>query len=126
MGASRLAFSFRGIRDSLKKHLHSWPTSHKIAISVQKGGVFSVFMVKIAPVPTVIKTYSLGVLTDIPWSVYTPGTLLGLLPTTAAHVYAGSLAPSMTDLSSGSGIAMRMVGMASIAAACGFMSLLAG
>ena len=76
--------------------------------------------VRVAPVPCVIKNYSLAFLTDIPWSVYWPATLAGLVPTTAAHVYAGTLAPSAADLAAGHGVVLRVTaaagGIAGVAA----------
>merc|ERR1712224_761628 len=65
--------------------------------------------------PCVVKNYTIPILTAMPFATYVPGKLLGLLPTTAAHVYAGTLAPSMTEL--GKGAAMKTLGSFGMVAA---------
>merc|ERR1712232_620466 len=98
----------------------------KVADGVEQGGFASAFFVRIAPVPCFIKNYSLPVLTEIPWSAYVPATLLGLLPTTGAHVYAGTLATSVRELATGGGAAMHAVAISGVVASAGLLSLLGG
>merc|ERR1719238_2062875 len=78
-----------------------WPLCKKVANGVENGGGISVFVIRMAPVPCVVKNYSLALLTDIPFSTYIIASFAGLVPTTAAHVYAGTLAPSAVALASG-------------------------
>lgn len=61
----------------------------------------SIFVIRMAPVPCVVKNYSPALLTDIPFSTYLLASFAGFVPTTAAHVYAGTLAPSAVALASG-------------------------
>lgn len=124
-GVGRSVGCCQDIRESLREKMQSWPTALNAAKSVENGGHASVFLVRIAPVPCVVKNYALSLLTDIPWTVFVPGTLLGLLPTTAAHVYAGTLAPSSAELMTGSGAAMKVVAAASTVGAVAFIGLLA-
>jgi len=119
------ALGCQNVRESLRERMQSWPTALNAAKSVERGGHASVFLVRIAPIPCVVKNYALSLLTDIPWTIFVPGTLLGLLPTTAAHVYAGTLAPTSADLVSGSGAAMKVVAAASTVAGVTFAGLLA-
>jgi len=92
-GVGRSVGCCQEVRESLRQRMESWPVATKAAKSVEQGGHASVFLVRIAPLPCVVKNYALSLLTDIPWSIFVPGTLLGLLPTTAAHVYAGLALP---------------------------------
>mmetsp|Transcript_50741 Transcript_50741/g.121238 ORF Transcript_50741/g.121238 Transcript_50741/m.121238 type:complete len:320 (-) Transcript_50741:55-1014(-) len=124
-GVGRSVGCCQDIRESLRDRMQSWPVAQKAARSVEKGGHASVFLVRIAPLPCMVKNYALALLTDIPWSTFVPGTVLGLLPTTAAHVYAGTLAPTSTELVSGSGAAMKVVAAASTVGAVTFLGLLA-
>ncbi|CAK8997425.1 unnamed protein product [Durusdinium trenchii] len=124
-GVGRSVGCCQDVRESMRDRMQSWPTALKAAKSVERGGHVSVFLVRIAPIPCVVKNYALSLLTDIPWSVFVPGTLLGLLPTTAAHVYAGTLAPTSAELVSGSGAAMKAVAAASTIGAVTFAGLLA-
>merc|ERR1712107_421021 len=87
--------------------LREWPTAAKVAAGVERGGALSVALIRMAPVPCVVKNYSLTFLTQIPWTVYVPATLVGLLPTTAIHVYIGASAPSPAELATNSGAAMH-------------------
>lgn len=121
----RSADCLGGLRESIREKLQDWPLAKKAAKGVESGGHASVFLVRIAPLPCVVKNYSLSLLTEIPWSVFLPGTIAGLLPTTAAHVYAGTLAPSMTQLMSGQGAAMKMVAVVGTVSGVSFCSLLA-
>jgi len=89
------------LRDRLKAQLENWPLAKKVARGVERGGGASVFIIRMAPVPCVVKNYSLAFLTDIPYSTYLTWSLAGLIPTTAAHVYAGTLAPSAVALARG-------------------------
>jgi len=114
-----------GMRQSIKDKLKDWPTARKAAKGVERGGHSSVFLVRIAPLPCLVKNYALSLLTDIPWTKFLPGTLLGLLPTTAAHVYAGTLAPSLAEMMSGQGAAMKVVAAAGTVGGVTFASLLA-
>eukprot|EP00435_Cladocopium_sp_Y103_P028901 s3631_g7.t1 len=124
-GVGRSVGCCQNVRESLRERMQSWPTALNAAKSVERGGHASVFLVRIAPIPCVVKNYALSLLTDIPWTIFVPGTLLGLLPTTAAHVYAGTLAPTSADLVSGSGAAMKVVAAASTVAGVTFAGLLA-
>lgn len=114
-----------GLRESVREKLQDWPLAKKAAKGVENGGHASVFLVRIAPLPCVVKNYSLSLLTEIPWSVFLPGTIAGLLPTTAAHVYAGTLAPSVSQIMSGQGAAMKMVAVIGTVSGVSFCSLLA-
>eukprot|EP00438_Fugacium_kawagutii_P017055 Skav216348 [mRNA] locus=scaffold2385:86134:108818:- [translate_table: standard] len=124
-GVGRSVGCCQNVRESLRERMQSWPAALNAAKSVERGGHASVFLVRIAPVPCVVKNYALSLLTDIPWTTFVPGTLLGLLPTTAAHVYAGTLAPTSADLVNGSGAAMKVVAAASTVGAVAFAGLLA-
>merc|ERR1711988_1148705 len=97
-----------GLREDLETKMREWPLAVKVASAVEQGGMFSVFLLTVAPVPCVVKNYTIPILTAMPFATYAPGKLLGLLPTTAAHVYAGTLAPSITEL--GKGAAMKTLG----------------
>eukprot|EP00931_Biecheleriopsis_adriatica_P067673 TRINITY_DN41770_c0_g1_i1.p1 TRINITY_DN41770_c0_g1~~TRINITY_DN41770_c0_g1_i1.p1 ORF type:complete len:371 (+),score=55.87 TRINITY_DN41770_c0_g1_i1:115-1227(+) len=121
----RSAGCLDSVREAVQEQMKSWPVARKAAKSVENGGHLSVFLVRIAPLPCVVKNYALSLLTEIPWTTFIPGTLLGLLPTTAAHVYAGTLAPSSTDLISSQGAAMKVVAAASTFGGVTFFSLLA-
>lgn len=125
-GIGRSALVCCGLKDGLQKQMEAWPIAKNVAVAVEQGGVLAVFLIRIAPVPCVVKNYSLALLTETPWSTYVPATLLGLLPTTAAHVYAGTLATSAYELTAGHGAAMRVVGLTSTIAAAGLISMLAG
>jgi len=124
-GVGRSVGCCQNVRESLRQRLESWPVATKAAKSVEQGGHVSVFFVRIAPVPCVVKNYALSLLTDISWSTFVPGTLLGLLPTTAAHVYAGTLAPSSAELMSGQGAAAKVVAAASTMGGIAVLGLLA-
>jgi len=97
----RSALTCGCLRDRLKQQLEKWPLAKKVAKGVEKGGGGSVFVIRMAPVPCVVKNYSLAFLTEIPYSTYLLYSLAGLIPTTAAHVYAGTLAPSAVALARG-------------------------
>jgi len=97
----RSAMTCGCIRDCLSEKMNNWPIAKKVARGVEKGGGASVFVIRMAPVPCVVKNYSIAFLTDIPFSTYLVGSLAGLIPTTAAHVYAGTLAPSAAALVKG-------------------------
>lgn len=127
-GAGRGAMMVESVREWVMKKFDSWPSAKQVAAEVEQGGAFSVFLIRIAPVPCAIKNYSLALLTDIPFMTFLPATLLGLAPTTAAHVYAGTLVPSAAELASGHGTAaaMQVVAAAGVAASAGLLSLLAG
>lgn len=124
-GVGRSVGCCQELRESLRQRMESWPVATKAAKSVEQGGHASVFLVRIAPLPCVVKNYALSLLTDIPWSIFVPGTLLGLLPTTAAHVYAGTLAPTSAELMSGQGAAMKVVAAATTMGGVAFLGLLA-
>jgi len=89
------------LKDRLTEQMDRWPLAKKVAKGVEKGGGLSVFIIRMAPVPCVIKNYSMALATDIPFSTYLIASFAGLVPTTAAHVYAGTLAPSAVALYSG-------------------------
>lgn len=97
----RSALTCGCLKDRLQEHMNRWPLCQKVAGGVEKGGGLSVFVIRMAPVPCVVKNYSLALLTDIPFSTYLIASFAGLVPTTAAHVYAGTLAPSAVALASG-------------------------
>lgn len=122
----RMALSVGGLKDSLQSKLESWPAARDVAVAVERQGAFSVFLIRIAPVPCTVKNYALAMLTKVPFATFVPFTLLGLVPTTAAHVYAGTLAPSAADLLSGHGSVMQFVATAGVVTTMGMMSLLAG
>ncbi|CAK0859323.1 unnamed protein product [Prorocentrum cordatum] len=113
------------LRDRMHQQLESWPSARRIAKRVESNGGLTVFLIRIAPVPCVVKNYAVAVLTDVSYPVYFAGTLAGLLPTTAAHVAAGALTPSMADLASGHGIATRAVALASTVVGLGMISVVA-
>jgi len=101
-GIGRSGVGFLGdIRDGLKKRLEEWPTAKAVAKAVDEGGAFSVFVIRVAPLPCVVKNYSLALMTDIPFATYIVATILGLTPTTAAHVFAGTVATSAMQLATG-------------------------
>mmetsp|Transcript_73859 Transcript_73859/g.175818 ORF Transcript_73859/g.175818 Transcript_73859/m.175818 type:complete len:359 (+) Transcript_73859:91-1167(+) len=100
------------MRTAIKDKMDAWPAARSVAQAVERGGAFSVFVIRLAPVPCVVKNYSLAFLTDIPASTYLMASFLGLAPTTAAHVFAGTLATSAADLVSG-----RMTQLQTMAAA---------
>jgi len=122
----RMALNVGGLKESLRSKLESWPAARDVAIAVERQGGFSVFLIRIAPVPCTVKNYALAMLTQVPFSTFIPYTLLGLVPTTAAHVYAGTLAPSAADLVTGHGSVMQFVATAGVVATMGTMSVLAG
>mmetsp|Transcript_25302 Transcript_25302/g.39984 ORF Transcript_25302/g.39984 Transcript_25302/m.39984 type:complete len:318 (-) Transcript_25302:3-956(-) len=99
--AGRSALACGGLGDRLKSWMSEWPIANKVARGVERGGGASVLVIRLAPVPCVVKNYSVALLTEIPFAPYLLASLLGLLPTTAAHVYAGTLAPSAIALASG-------------------------
>merc|ERR1712100_856994 len=101
-----------GLKDRLKDQMNKWPLCQKVAKGVEKGGAISVFVIRMAPVPCVVKNYSLALLTDIPFSKYAIASFAGLVPTTAAHVYAGTLAPSAVALANGTAGMSKMQAMA--------------
>merc|ERR1711879_1036292 len=100
-GIGRSAMTCGCLKDCLADKMNKWPLAKKVAKGVEKGGGISVFVIRMAPVPCVVKNYSLAFLTDIPFSTYLLASFAGLVPTTAAHVYAGTLAPSAVALASG-------------------------
>jgi len=100
-GVGRGALMFSGLGDRLKSQMDKWPSARAVARGVEHGGGLSVLVIRLAPLPCVVKNYSLALLTDMPFLTYFFATLLGLIPTTAAHVYAGTLAPSAVALASG-------------------------
>lgn len=97
----RYGLCMGGVQERLKEQLESWPLVKAMAARAERGGAFSVFLLTLAPVPCFVKNYSLAMLTTIPASAYIPAKLLGLLPMTAAHVYAGTLAPSVASIAVG-------------------------
>jgi uncharacterized membrane protein YdjX (TVP38/TMEM64 family) len=113
------------LRERMHQQLESWPSAKNLAKRVESNGGLTVFLIRIAPVPCVVKNYGMAVLTEVSWPVNCAGTLAGLLPTTAAHVAAGALTPSMSDLASGHSVALRTVALASTAVGAGLISLLA-
>lgn len=125
-GLGRSALNLSGMRERLTEKLRSWTLARQAAESVERHGLLSVFLIRIAPVPCVVKNYAPALLTEIPWSTYATASLLGLLPTTAAHAYAGTLASSFADLTSGHGAAMHAVGAVSVFASAALVSALAG
>jgi uncharacterized membrane protein YdjX (TVP38/TMEM64 family) len=108
----RAALTCGGLGDNLKSLLEKWPSARSVARGVEHGGGLSVLVIRLAPLPCVVKNYSLALLTEIPFLTYFLATLLGLLPTTAAHVYAGTLAPSAMALASGQMHLSAMQGVA--------------
>eukprot|EP00929_Paragymnodinium_shiwhaense_P081111 TRINITY_DN42379_c0_g1_i1.p1 TRINITY_DN42379_c0_g1~~TRINITY_DN42379_c0_g1_i1.p1 ORF type:complete len:388 (-),score=57.70 TRINITY_DN42379_c0_g1_i1:169-1332(-) len=122
---SRSAMSLCGMREYLREKIEAWPMALQVAETVEEGGMFSVLLLTIAPVPCVLKNYAIPILTDMPMTSYIPGKLLGLLPTTAAHVYFGTLAQSMGDLTGGAATkSLATLGAASTATV--LMGILAG
>jgi len=99
--AGRSALACGGFGDRLKSWMSQWPIATKVARGVERGGGVSVLVIRLAPLPCVVKNYSLALLTEMPFAPYLLASLVGLLPTTAAHVYAGTLAPSAVALASG-------------------------
>lgn len=100
-GIGRSAVACGCLKDRLQEQMSKWPLCQKVAAGVEKGGGVSVFVIRMAPVPCVVKNYSLALLTEIPFTTYLLASFAGLVPTTAAHVYAGTLAPSAVALASG-------------------------
>merc|ERR1712137_564277 len=106
-GLGRLFCQSNGRQEWIQAKLKDWPVASKVAGGVERGGALSVALIRVAPVPCVVKNYALTFLTRIPCSVYAPATLVGLLPTTALHVYMGASAPSPAEISASSGSAMH-------------------
>lgn len=100
-GIGRSAVSCGCLKERLQDLMNKWPISKKVAKGVEEGGGISVFVIRMAPVPCVVKNYSIALLTEIPFTTYLAASFAGLVPTTAAHVYAGTLAPSVAALASG-------------------------
>lgn len=100
-GIGRSAVACGCLKDRLKEQMEKWPLCQKVCKGVERGGGFSVFVIRMAPVPCVVKNYAPALLTDIPFSAYVIASFAGLVPTTAAHVYVGNLAPSAAALASG-------------------------
>jgi len=97
----RSAVSCACVKDRVLEQMNKWPLCKKVARGIENGGGGSVFVLRMAPVPCIVKNYSLAILTDIPYSTYLTFSLAGLIPTTLAHVYAGTLAPSAMALANG-------------------------
>eukprot|EP00928_Gymnodinium_smaydae_P014154 TRINITY_DN15143_c0_g1_i1.p1 TRINITY_DN15143_c0_g1~~TRINITY_DN15143_c0_g1_i1.p1 ORF type:complete len:429 (+),score=74.84 TRINITY_DN15143_c0_g1_i1:125-1288(+) len=123
---ARAAMRTWDLKDRVEGWLKAWPAAGSAAENVEKGGAFSVILLRIAPVPGAVKTYAPALFTDIPLCTFIPATLVGLLPMTAAHVYAGTLAASAADLTTHNSAALRVVASASLFAGASFVSLLAG
>jgi len=122
----RSAHMLGGMRDVLKQKLDAWPSASCAAKAVERRGAFSVFVIRLAPVPCVVKNYSLALLTDIPLGTYLCASFLGLAPTTAAHVFAGTLATSASDLISGNMSHIQKLAAASPVIAGVLLTLWAG
>lgn len=124
----RSALNCENMSDFIKTKLDQWPLAKKVAKGVSKGGGASVFVIRMAPVPIIIQNYSLAVLTDIPYTKYLLCSLAGLVPTTAAHVYAGTLAPSAVAMATGSSqmTTLQTVALASPVVAGALLAMVSG
>jgi len=127
-GIGRSAVTCGCLKDRLKEQMNKWALCQKVVKGVEKGGGMSVFIIRMAPVPCVVKNYSPALLTDIPFSTYLLASFAGLVPTTAAHVYAGTLAPSAVALASGTShmSGMQAVTLATPAVAGVLLTVFAG
>lgn len=127
-GIGRSALTCGCLKDRLMGMMDKWPLSKKVAKGVENGGGVSVFVIRMAPVPCVVKNYSLALLTEIPFTTYLVASFAGLVPTTAAHVYAGTLYPSAVALASGHGhvSATQAVALATPVVAGVLLTTLAG
>eukprot|EP00913_Durusdinium_trenchii_P007978 g7484.t1 len=59
-GVGRSVGCCQDVRESMRDRMQSWPTALKAAKSVERGGHVSVFLVRIAPIPCVVKNYALS------------------------------------------------------------------
>eukprot|EP00928_Gymnodinium_smaydae_P022608 TRINITY_DN18932_c0_g1_i1.p1 TRINITY_DN18932_c0_g1~~TRINITY_DN18932_c0_g1_i1.p1 ORF type:complete len:404 (-),score=75.67 TRINITY_DN18932_c0_g1_i1:174-1355(-) len=104
---ARSAAELWGVRDWLEKRMDAWPTARALVAGAERGGHLFVFLMRLSPVPCFVNNYSVALLTNVPWSVYLPASFLGLVPMTAANVYAGTLAPPVDGLvAAGHGVGM--------------------
>jgi len=124
--AGRSAMTCGCLKERITDQMANSPLCKKIAQGVEKGGAISVFVVRMAPVPSVVKNYSFALLTNIPFSTFVLASVAGLVPTTAAHVYAGTLAPSAVALASGQISGLRTIAIASPMVAGIFLTVFSG
>jgi len=95
---ARSASDFWGWRQKLQQRMENWPSALQAASAAERNGALVVFLARLSPMPCCINNYALACLTDIPWTVYLPATVVGLMPMTALNVYSGTLAPGVWDL----------------------------
>jgi len=132
-GIARCAVGMMAVREWLHRKMNSWPTAKALASGAEKGGAGFVLLVRLSPIPCFVNNYGIALLTEMPWTVYVPASLIGLLPTTAANVYAGAIAPHAAGVSSAaivgsatSTAGFQLLAAASSVGAASLLSVLAG
>lgn len=114
------------ISEAMRSRMEAWPKAKTLAQGVERQGALSVVLLTLAPVPGIVKNYAIPLLTEIPWSVYLPAKFIGLLPPTAAHVYAGTLATSGAELGHGVEAVMHVMAPISVLASMGLLGVVCG
>jgi uncharacterized membrane protein YdjX (TVP38/TMEM64 family) len=86
------------LRQYIKSRIHL-KTFNAVDRAIGRAGGKIVFLLRLSPIfPFALLNYSLG-LTSIPLRAFVLASFLGMLPGTILHVYVGSLATSIADLS---------------------------
>mmetsp|Transcript_73321 Transcript_73321/g.203415 ORF Transcript_73321/g.203415 Transcript_73321/m.203415 type:complete len:314 (+) Transcript_73321:101-1042(+) len=118
-----------GTRERMREQMRAWPMARAAAAGAEQGGGAFVFILRLSPVPCCVNNYAISLLTDIPWHIYVPASVLGLMPMTAVNVYAGAIAPrisELVDVGSRGVISLHALEATGAFVASGLFSLLVG
>lgn len=87
-------------RDRVKRKMDNQPVFQALDSALHDGGLKLVILIRLSPAfPFVVLNYIFGV-TQVTLRDYVLGSWIGMFPGTVMYVYLGSIAASLTDLSS--------------------------
>jgi uncharacterized membrane protein YdjX (TVP38/TMEM64 family) len=87
-------------RDWILRRTAAWPRFRALDAAIHHDGFVTVLLARLSPlIPYSLLNYALSV-TSVRFREYVPATWLGMLPITVVYVYVGSLANSLTALTS--------------------------
>lgn len=82
----------------MTKKISNYPIFKAVDKALHKKGFYIVALTRLSPLlPFPLLNYAFGI-TKINFLSYTIGTTLGLVPTTVAYVYLGTLMRNLTDM----------------------------
>jgi len=87
---------------------------HRLKAGVEGNSFRFCLMVRCSPLPAWLSNYALP-LSGLPFSIYMPASLIGMLPPIATNVYAGAAAASVASvISGGEGTGFGVMGMVAL------------